>query len=176
MIKSSNHPWHCAVISKINVSSVLINAKFTKKRFYIIYITGWPVIHGCVFLIPWNKWLVQCTHESSVDFLQDTRTTRPCLSGRVVKNPVIWIITNISRDFGQRGTYVEAISGQPTNIFRDKHITKIAFFRDATVPNNESWIPGRRRGQGGGGQGGTVQPEWFFGCYFLLRGKQLLAI
>ena len=69
--------------------------------FYLIVIgfwstetTGWPVIHGRVFLVPCKTWLSLFTllHSDVRHFLQRTRTTRPCLSGRIAlsRNVHVW--------------------------------------------------------------------------------------
>ena len=49
--------------------------------------TGWPVIHGRVFLVLCTKWLVQCTllYKCTLEN-QGTRNTRPCLSVPVVED------------------------------------------------------------------------------------------
>ena len=47
----------------VSSSEIKVKVKwfFLHLPFLQSFATGWPVIHGRVFLIPWKTWLVMCT-------------------------------------------------------------------------------------------------------------------
>ena len=52
-----------AKIFQIRLTNLWIHVHCTLfLKYWINLCTGWPVNKGRVFLVPWKKWLVQCTH------------------------------------------------------------------------------------------------------------------
>ena len=53
--------------------------------------TGWPVKHGRVFLVPWKKWLFQCTCEQWCKLDKSVYTRYQKNTAMFIWSPCIWI-------------------------------------------------------------------------------------
>ena len=85
MFKNKKKAFDVTTLSKLaddTLTKELNQSDTWYKEMRQIAYTGWP-LHGRVFLVPCKTWLFQCTL-LYCHFLKGTRTTLPCLSGRIV--------------------------------------------------------------------------------------------